>query len=247
MHLKNVDASINGRVVLAGQRIGDAGQPGAETCGRGTANFRHVHFSLWKSGVAVSISAYSFSGYTVHASGTAYCGWWTRDVDGAIVADARTRCMAVPQLVNNQKYPPTWYSVVNRNSAKCVDVRYASTTNGTPIQQYSCNRTYAQQFRFVHLGGGYYRVQYRKSTSQGWDVRNRSTAIGAKIQLWSYVAGSNQKWRLYFSSNGYFQFRPLSNLALCLDVPGASTANSVQLQQYTCNGTYAQAFRLVAM
>jgi hypothetical protein len=32
----------------------------------------------------------------------------------------------------------------------------------------------------------------------------------------------------------------------CLDVPAASSADSVQLQQYTCNGTGAQSFSLVA-
>jgi hypothetical protein len=32
----------------------------------------------------------------------------------------------------------------------------------------------------------------------------------------------------------------------CLDTPSASTANGVQLQIYDCNGTGAQAFKLVA-
>jgi hypothetical protein len=242
MHLKNVDTSINGRTVLAGQRLGDAGKPGAETCGSGT--FRHVHFSLWRSGSAVAINGYTIGGYTVHGTGSSYCGWWTRDSDGAVVADARTRCLAVPQLINNRRQVPYWYNVVNRNSGKCVDVRWAATSDGAPIQQYSCNGTYAQQFHFRPLGGGAFQVQYRNSSSKGWDVKDRSTASGARIQLWSYVGGSNQKWRLVFI-NGDLQFKPLSNLAMCLDVPGASTADGRQLQQYSCNGTYAQAFRLV--
>ncbi|MFA5787491.1 MAG: peptidoglycan DD-metalloendopeptidase family protein, partial [Actinomycetota bacterium] len=104
-HLKNVDASINNQAVSAGRRLGDAGQPGSETCGSGSPNFRHVHFSIWRNGARVAIDGTSIGGYTVHETGSTYCGYWTRDSDGAIVADARTRCLAVPSLVNNILQP----------------------------------------------------------------------------------------------------------------------------------------------
>ena len=121
-HLKNIDTSIDGQPVAAGRRIGDAGQPRPvdangnplpasqitipqETCGSGTDNFRHVHFSLWQKGSEALIGGTSIGGYTVHASGNAYCGYWTRNSDGANVADASTRCYAVPSVVNNQLLP----------------------------------------------------------------------------------------------------------------------------------------------
>jgi len=44
--------------------------------------------------------------------------------------------------------------------------------------------------------------------------------------------------------NGYYNFVGQGS-GLCLDTPSASTANGVQLQIYTCNGTAAQAFKLV--
>jgi hypothetical protein len=44
--------------------------------------------------------------------------------------------------------------------------------------------------------------------------------------------------------NGLFRF-VARHSGKCLDVPGASAANGVQLQQWDCNGTAAQAFRLV--
>jgi hypothetical protein len=107
-HLKNIPTSLDGTTVSAGTRLGDAGQPAAssgqatETCGKGTANFRHVHFALFRNGTAQPIDGLSIGGYTVHQTGAGYCGYWTRDSDGAIVADARTKCYSVPALVNNQ-------------------------------------------------------------------------------------------------------------------------------------------------
>ncbi|WP_244298395.1 RICIN domain-containing protein [Micromonospora cremea] len=65
------------------------------------------------------------------------------------------------------------------------------------------------------------------------------------IQLWSYSGGNNQQWRAEPEGGGYYRLVN-RNSGKCLDVPGASTADSVQLVQYTCNGTAAQSFRLVA-
>ena len=111
-HLKNVDTAIDGQQVAAGQRIGDAGQPdsglgGTETCGSGTAGFRHVHFAIYRNGAEEAIDGTSIGGYTVHQTGNAYCGYWTRDSDGAVVANAQTACQAVPSLVNDQVTPGT--------------------------------------------------------------------------------------------------------------------------------------------
>ncbi len=103
VHLKNIPAGLDGTTVSAGQRIGDAGMPGSETCGIGS--FRHVHFKLKLNGTPVAIDGTSIGGYTIHQTSTNYCGYWTRNSDGAIVADARSQCMAVPSLTNNQVLP----------------------------------------------------------------------------------------------------------------------------------------------
>jgi murein DD-endopeptidase MepM/ murein hydrolase activator NlpD len=97
-HLKNVDTSIDGQSIAAGRRIGNAAVPGTETCG--TGNFRHVHFSVYRNGAEVAIDGTSIGGYTVHQSGAAYCGYWTRDADGAVVVPQT--CEARGTLVNNQ-------------------------------------------------------------------------------------------------------------------------------------------------
>ena len=103
-HLKSIPAGLqSGQVVKAGTKLGLTGMPGSETCGRGT--FRHVHFTLQKNGVEMPIDGLSLGGYTVHTSGGSYCGYWTRDTDGAIVADARRSCYAVPSVSNTLLHP----------------------------------------------------------------------------------------------------------------------------------------------
>ncbi|NUR30031.1 MAG: RICIN domain-containing protein, partial [Catenulispora sp.] len=139
--------------------------------------------------------------------------------------------------------PTSWYSVVNKNSSKCVDARSAASANGTAIQQYSCNATNAQSFQFQATSGGYYRINVRLNSAQSLDVTNVSTADNAPIQLWAYGGGNNQQWMPVSEGGGYYHFVN-RNSGRCLDVPGASTADSVQLVQYACNGTGAQSYRL---
>jgi hypothetical protein len=142
--------------------------------------------------------------------------------------------------------PTAWYAVVNKISGKCVDARAAGTTNGTAIQQYTCNGTNAQQYQFVPTSGGFVRINNHGNSSQVLDVTDVSTADNARIQTWSYVGGNNQQWQPVSEGGGYYRFVN-RNSGKCLDTPGASLADSVQLVQYTCNGTGAQSFRLQSL
>src|SRR5262249_55525445 len=106
------------------------------------------------------------------------------------------------------------------------------------------NNTNAQQYQFAPTSGGYDRANNRAASNEVLDVTNVSTSDGALIQLWAYGGGNNQQWQPVSEGGGYYHL--VSRLpGKSLDVPGASTANSVQLQQYACNGTAAQSFRLV--
>ena len=98
-HLKNIPSGLAaGQKVAAGTKLGMTGMPGSETCGRGT--FRHVHFTLMKNGTEMPIHGLQMGGYTINGSGGSYCGYWTRNSDGAVVADARRSCYAVPAISN---------------------------------------------------------------------------------------------------------------------------------------------------
>lgn len=137
-----------------------------------------------------------------------------------------------------------WYNLVNGNSGKCVDAQAASTANGTPVQQYTCNGTTAQQWQLrTATDAGYYVIVNENGAQPAVDVNGPSTASGAQIHLWSDGGWSSQEWQPVQESNGNYHFVNHYS-GLCLDVPGASTADSVQLQQYSCNGTGAQSFSL---
>jgi ricin-type beta-trefoil lectin protein len=139
--------------------------------------------------------------------------------------------------------PSVWYTATSVNSGKCVDARTAGTTNGTVVQQFTCNSAGSQQWQFQPTDSGYYRVNNLNNSALAWDVTNVSTADGGLIQLWTYSNGNNQQWMPVQEASGAYHFVS-RNSGKCLDVPGASTADSQQLQQFTCNASGAQSFTL---
>jgi glucosylceramidase len=90
-----------------------------------------------------------------------------------------------------------YYTVVNLNSKKCLDVTGRSTANGAVIQQWTCNGGTNQEwyprvaqnnpaatiYNLVNLNSG-----------KCLDVTGRSTANGAVIQQWTCNGGTNQEW-----------------------------------------------------
>ncbi len=145
----------------------------------------------------------------------------------------------------------SWFTAVNTGNGKCVDARAAGTSDGTAIQQYTCNGTASQQFQFQYVDGPYLRINNRNNTAESLDVTDKSTADNAPIQLWSYSGGKNQQWQLVPESGDTYRIvsrnsAPGQGHSECLTVPGSSTSDSVQLQQSKCSGSAAQSFRLVA-
>ena len=140
----------------------------------------------------------------------------------------------------------SWYNIVNQNSGSCVDATGSGTASGTTVQQWACgSQQYNQEWQFQSQGNGIYSIVNRNAPAEVWDVTNVGTADGSLIQLWTYGGGSNQQWTPVSLGNGYYKFVGVGS-GRCLDTPSASTANGVQLEIYDCNGTAAQAFRLVA-
>ena len=144
----------------------------------------------------------------------------------------------------------TPYNIVNQNSGSCVDDTASGTANGTAVQQWACGQgTYStqpnQQWEFENgTASGYYYVANANAPTETWNVTGNGTTNGSLIQTWTYAGNSNEEWKAVSLGNGYYNFVGQGS-GLCLDTPSASTANGVQLDIYTCNGTAAQAFKLV--
>jgi Ricin-type beta-trefoil lectin domain len=137
-----------------------------------------------------------------------------------------------------------WMSIVNKNSMNCVDARSGASSDHTPIQQYQCNNTFAQQFELIATDSGYFRVANRNNPNEVLDVTNASYSDGAQIQLYHWWGHWAQQWSAVPLGGGYYNFK--SRLSgKCLDVPGASMSSGLQVQQYSCNNTDAQSFLLM--
>ncbi|MGW3160013.1 lectin [Streptomyces sp. NPDC001089] len=114
----------------------------------------------------------------------------------------------------------------------CVDDASSATSDGTHVQIWSCNSTYAQDW--IVAGDGTIRT-----LGKCLDVDHSGTTNGTLIQLWTCNGSGAQQWTA--GANGSL-VNPQSKL--CLDDPNSSTTTGTQLQLYTCNGSGAQNWKL---
>ena len=114
----------------------------------------------------------------------------------------------------------------------CVDDANSSTTDGSHVQLWTCNSTYAQDW--IVAGDGTVR-----SLGKCLDADHSGTTNGTLIQLWTCNGSGAQQWSA--GANGSL-INPQSKL--CLDDPNSTTTTGTQLQLYTCNGSAAQNWKL---
>ncbi|MFJ6838568.1 lectin [Streptomyces sp. NPDC091209] len=114
----------------------------------------------------------------------------------------------------------------------CADDASSSTADGTHVQIWSCNNTYAQDWIIAADGT-------IRTLGKCLDADHSGTTNGTLIQLWTCNGSGAQQWSA--GANGSL-VNPQSKL--CLDVPNSSTTTGTQLQLYTCNGSGAQNWRL---
>ena len=136
-----------------------------------------------------------------------------------------------------------WYVLVNRNSAKALDVYDRAGADGARITQWTRNDGAWQQWQFVDSGGGYYRLRSRHS-GKVLDVLNRSTADRAGIVQSSDLSGTHQQFRLTDSPDGYVRLLN-RNSGKAVDVLDFSTADGASVVQYADLGGANQQWQLV--
>ncbi|HUZ04585.1 MAG TPA: RICIN domain-containing protein, partial [Acidobacteriaceae bacterium] len=135
-----------------------------------------------------------------------------------------------------------YYQIVNQASGSCIDDTAGGTSNGTSVQEYSCNSgNLNQEWLFTAVGGGYYEITTYNAAGVGWNVINLSKSPGAGVQLYTYYGGLNAQFEPVLQSSGNYEFID-RNSGLCLNFP--STSNGQQLQINTCNGSSSEMFKL---
>lgn len=81
-HLVNYQDHLVGQFVTAGTYLGDVGR--TVPCGGG-ATFDHVHLTIRRAGVPVSVEGVRFGGYTVRSDGRDYWGFWTNAAETRVL------------------------------------------------------------------------------------------------------------------------------------------------------------------
>ena len=88
-----------------------------------------------------------------------------------------------------------YFSIVNVNSGKCLEVKDASTSNFAIIQQWTYSGANNQQWSITSMGDGYFKIINRNS-GKCMDVKDFSTSSGGIIHQYTFANTANQLWQL---------------------------------------------------
>lgn len=135
----------------------------------------------------------------------------------------------------------TTAELVNRNaSSLCLDDYNFVTSNGAPVDLWTCWGGSVQQWTVTPLGNGYYTLVNGNSGTCLDD--DNSTTPGTQVVLWSCNGGNNQQWSMQDVGSGYFT---LTNRAsnLCLDDYQWNTNPGAVADEWTCTGSAVQQWR----
>ncbi|MGI5412234.1 family 43 glycosylhydrolase [Streptomyces chartreusis] len=139
---------------------------------------------------------------------------------------------------------PTAYTLVNRNSGKCLDVDGGGTADGTDIFQWTCNGGTNQKWRVEDLGDDTNRL-VNVATGKVMDTAGCSAADGAGIRQWSWLDNKCQRYRLVFTAAGDHVRIVNESTGKVADVADCSTANAADVRQWTWLNNNCQQWRLV--
>jgi hypothetical protein len=87
------------------------------------------------------------------------------------------------------------YLLQSQRSGKCMEVQNDSVLTGAQVDQFTCNFSNSQFWRFMNVDIPSRTYVLRNSYSgKCLDLAGGSTADGARIQLWDCNGTSSQKW-----------------------------------------------------
>lgn len=137
-----------------------------------------------------------------------------------------------------------YFMVSSTRSNKCLSVADASTADGAPLIQETCDDTaYNQHWSFFITDDGHY-IMVARHSDKCLTVAGASTADNAPAVQQSCVSGDHsQQWSFpYVGGNNYLAVARHSGK--CLTVAGTGTADGAPVIQHTCLGSTNQQWRL---
>jgi GH43 family beta-xylosidase len=139
---------------------------------------------------------------------------------------------------------PTAYTLVNRNSGKCLDVEGGSTLDGANIFQWTCHGGANQKWRVEDLGDDTSRL-VNVATGKVADTAYCATTDGTDIAQWSWLNNNCQKWRLVYTATGDYVRLVNENSGKVADVANCGTTDGTDVRLWTWLNNNCQQWRLV--
>jgi hypothetical protein len=179
------------------------------------------------------------SGTSTGSSGTA------SELDAAAELDSGVSISDAGDAAASPITGPEYYFGVTVDPGACLDVTGAGTSDGTLLEEWSCNASAAQSFIVPDAGSG--NVHLVAATAQKCiEPVGGGTGNGTKIQLAKCDGSAAQTYTLKDQGNGLISILNVGT-GKCLDVPGARVAAGTQLQLYDCNQSPAQLWTRAAI
>lgn len=141
------------------------------------------------------------------------------------------------------------YVLVNRNSAKVMEVASGALTRGANIRQGNPTGVTYQQWNVTpvdsRIGGDFsYFTLTAVHSGKAPDVLNYSLDNGGNILVWDDVKGANQQWYFEYAEDGWFYIRNRHSNK-CIEVANNSILNAANIQQWDKDGGTNQQWRLL--
>ncbi|MGB3440597.1 MAG: family 43 glycosylhydrolase [Actinophytocola sp.] len=136
---------------------------------------------------------------------------------------------------------PAAYTIVNRNSGKCLQV--SGSADGAGTTQSACTGSSGQRWRFEDLADDTSRL-VNAGSGKVLDVADCGTADGAVVRQWSWLNNTCQRFRpVVTAQDGWVRLTNL-NSGKVLDVADCGTADGAVVRQWSWLNNTCQQWRL---
>ncbi len=139
------------------------------------------------------------------------------------------------------------YYITNKNSGLSLDLPEGKLDNGTNVQQWDFNKSWAQQWKLISVDEKYFRIVSLGDESKCVAVAENSAADGVNVELQEYIGADNQLFSLVKSGNYYGIVSKCSDGKGGLDVFEWSTENGGNVNQFAYNEYDCQLWKIEAV
>jgi len=135
------------------------------------------------------------------------------------------------------------YRIVGRQSGRALEVKAASTANGSGIDIQDYSGSGNQKWTVQAVGGNYKIIGFQ--SGRALDVVGQLIANGSALDIWDYNGGNNQLWSILPTSGGFYSVTGVQS-GRALDVNGQATANGSSVDIWDYDGGSNQQWSFTA-